>query len=76
MCLAAIYWARIDSVIYVNSYEQATDIGFDDQRLMKELNLSNSQKSIIIKRITDPKIRENAANIFHHWQQLRIKEWY
>jgi len=30
MCLAAIYWARLDRVYYANTRDDAAGIGFDD----------------------------------------------
>ena len=37
MCLAAIYWARLDAVHYGNHRDDAARIGFDDAFLYQEL---------------------------------------
>ncbi|MFY3743286.1 nucleoside deaminase [Anaeromyxobacter sp. Red801] len=37
MCLAAIYWARIDRVFYGFGIEDAARIGFDDRVIYQEL---------------------------------------
>ena len=37
MCLAAIYWARLDRLCFANSREDAARIGFDDARIGGEL---------------------------------------
>ncbi len=37
MCLAAIYWARIDRVVYAATKEDAAEIGFDDSMLYEEM---------------------------------------
>ncbi|WP_417816120.1 nucleoside deaminase [Thalassospira alkalitolerans] len=37
MCLAAIYWARLDRIYYANSRQDAAAIGFDDQFLYDEV---------------------------------------
>lgn len=37
MCLAAIYWARIDALFYGNSRHDAAAIGFDDHHIYEQL---------------------------------------
>ena len=37
MCLAAIYWARIDKIVYANDREDAKKIGFDDSKIYEEV---------------------------------------
>ncbi len=37
MCLAAIYWARIDRVVYAATKEDAAEIGFDDSMIYEEM---------------------------------------
>ena len=37
MCLAAIYWARLDRLVYANTREQAAAIGFDDALIYEEV---------------------------------------
>ncbi|MDD2798110.1 MAG: nucleoside deaminase [Bacteroidales bacterium] len=37
MCLAAIYWARIDRVFFGASREDAADAGFDDSLIYNEI---------------------------------------
>lgn len=37
MCLAAIYWARIDRVFYGFTVQEAATIGFDDRLIYDEL---------------------------------------
>jgi tRNA(Arg) A34 adenosine deaminase TadA len=37
MCLAAIYWARLERVVYAATREDAAAIGFDDARIYDEL---------------------------------------
>ena len=40
MCLAAIHWARIARIFYGNTREDAARIGFDDERIYREIALS------------------------------------
>ena len=36
MCLAAIYWARVEKIYFANTAEDARNIGFDDQFFYQE----------------------------------------
>ena len=46
MCLASIYWARIDRIYFGNSREDAASIGFDDEFLYQEIGKSLDQRKI------------------------------
>ena len=37
MCLAAIYWARLERLVFANTREQAAAIGFDDALIYAEV---------------------------------------
>ena len=76
MCLSAIYWARIDSVFYANSYEQASQIGFDDQFIFKELNLPHQQKNLSISQVQDQSVLNNALEVFQAWENSQTKKPY
>lgn len=76
MCLSAIYWARIDSVFYANSYEQATQIGFDDQFIFKELSLPHQQKNLSISRVQDESVLSDALEVFQAWENSPSKKLY
>ncbi len=76
MCLSAIYWAHIDSVLYANSYEQATQIGFDDQFIFKELSLPHEQKNLSISQIQDESVLNDALEVFQAWENSPTKKHY
>jgi len=46
MCLAAIYWARIETVYFGCDCEDAARAGFDDSFLYKELRLPRSGRML------------------------------
>lgn len=46
MCLAAIYWARIDKVYYGFSVEDAARIGFDDRFIYEQFSLPTNMRRI------------------------------
>ena len=64
MCLAAIYWARIDKIYYANSKEQAASIGFDDEFLYQEIALPLQQRSLPTEQIPSP----IAQQAFDEWR--------
>ena len=37
MCLSAIYWARIDRIVFASTRDEAAAIGFDDARIYDEI---------------------------------------
>ena len=39
MCLGAIYWARLRTLYYANTREEAAAIGFDDEFIYREMPL-------------------------------------
>lgn len=46
MCLASIYWARIDRIVFANTREQAAAIGFDDALIYDEIPKPIAQRLI------------------------------
>ncbi|MCU7937930.1 MAG: nucleoside deaminase [gamma proteobacterium symbiont of Bathyaustriella thionipta] len=76
MCLSAIYWARIDTVLFANTYEQASQIGFDDQFIFKELHLAHKDKHIFISQIKDKAILNDAHDVFSAWEKSQSKQSY
>lgn len=46
MCLSAIYWARLDRLVYAATRQDAAGAGFDDEFIYKEIPLANSQRSL------------------------------
>ena len=46
MCLGAIYWARLDRVVYAGTQTDAAEAGFDDSFIYKEIAFPMSSRSI------------------------------
>jgi tRNA(Arg) A34 adenosine deaminase TadA len=69
MCLAAIYWARIDKLYYANNRTDAANIGFDDEHFYNELNLPTNKKKIIMEQHGS----EEALNVFKKWNEMEDK---
>jgi guanine deaminase len=50
MCLAAIYWARLDRVVFAASADDAAKAGFDDAFIAREICLPHNTKSLKIEQ--------------------------
>lgn len=64
MCLASIYWARLDAIYFANSREDAAAIGFDDDFLYREIpkQLDHRDKPTIQMKVKE------AGEIFEEWR--------
>ena len=65
MCLAAIYWSRIDKVYYANSKRDAAKIDFDDAFFYKELKRPKNKRHVPIKQL----MRKDALVVFEEWKE-------
>ncbi len=63
MCLGAIYWAHLDQIYYANTKTDAAAIGFDDQLIYDEMNLSLTQRKL------------PASQLLHEEAQVSFKNW-
>jgi guanine deaminase len=69
MCLGAIYWARPKIVYFVNTREEAADIGFDDQFIYEEIVTRPQDRKIPFLHIAFPK----ASEAFQAWSDKADK---
>jgi guanine deaminase len=72
MCLAAIYWARLDRVWYGNTRGDAALIGFDDDHIYREIPLAIKDRSIPMARL----LPDEAAATFREWDAKSDKILY
>ncbi len=63
MCLSAIYWARIPTVFYANTRQDAAAIGFDDDFIYRQVPLPMEERSITMKSL----LRNEALTTFRAW---------
>lgn len=63
MCLAAVYWARLDRVYYANTRDDAARIGFDDARFYEAMARPVSDRLIPVERVHVPR----ALDAFAAW---------
>jgi guanine deaminase len=69
MCLGAIYWARIDRVVFANTASDAQNIGFDDCLIYKEISLPPQERNIEFRQL----LREEALEAFKAWEESENK---
>lgn len=69
MCLAAIYWARLDRIWYANGRADAAAIQFDDEWLYREVALPLGERSLPARQL----LRNEALAVFQAWNEKADK---
>lgn len=72
MCMGAIYWARPAAVYYINSREDAAEIGFDDQFIYDEISKEHQLRRIPFMKEEFPAARQ----AFQDWKNKSDKTPY
>ena len=72
MCLASIYWARIDKLYYANTKSDADKIGFSDNFIYEEFAKPESERSIKVVSM----LRDEALTAFKKWEAKTDKTEY
>lgn len=69
MCLSAIYWARLERLYFANTRTDAAAIGFDDEKIYKEIG-----KPLADQRIpTTQLLAEEGTAAFREWEDKADK---
>src|SRR5450432_1281281 len=66
MCLAAIYWARIDAIYFGSTAADAAAAGFDDAFLYDEIKRPIAERSIPATNL----LRDQALSSFNAWRNF------
>lgn len=72
MCLAAIYWARVDRLHFAATRADAASAGFDDDHIYREIALPANRRSLP----TVQSLREAALVAFDAWRATPNKTPY
>lgn len=72
MCLAAAYWARLDSLVYAASAEDAARAGFDDVLIREELQRPQQERRLTMRMA----LQTEAQSVFDLWASLEDKVEY
>lgn len=65
MCLAAIYWAHIETVYFGCTHKDAAEIGFDDSLIYTEMRKRIEERQIPMVAMD----RESALTAFDAWRK-------
>jgi tRNA(Arg) A34 adenosine deaminase TadA len=72
MCLSAIYWARLRTVFYGNTRQDAAKINFDDDFIYREVALPIRKRTLKMKQV----LHDEALAAFAEWQRKTDKVLY
>ncbi len=72
MCLAAIYWARLDKMYYANTKKDAAEVGFDDAFIYEEIGLSPEIRKLKSQQI----LHTEGLDAFKMWHISESKKRY
>jgi len=72
MCLAAIYWARIESVTFAATRSDAAAIEFNDGYIYEEVCRPVQERSIAMRQY----LREEAVKVMRLWPSLNTRRPY
>lgn len=69
MCLGAIYWARIDKVVYSSTRMDAARAGFDDDFIYSEIALNTFERKVMFVHNTEI----DGRLVFRKWDDSETK---
>ena len=72
MCLGAIYWARLSRVYFGGLAADASQVGFDDSFIYREIAQPHAEREIPMVQM----MREEALAAFRAWQKKSDKMRY
>lgn len=72
MCLSAIYWARINLVIYAATRKDASAVEFDDELIYGEVCRPMAERSLAMHQC----LRDEALQVMQDWPAFDMKKRY
>lgn len=63
MCLGAIWWARMNKIVYAANRVDAAQAGFSDDEFYQELAKEHHQRKVVMQEL----LREEAIITFDEW---------
>lgn len=63
MCLGALYWSRVDRLVFACTRADAAEAGFDDERIYRELAMPFAQRELL----TAQSMRAEGLAAFRAW---------
>ena len=68
MCLAAIYWSRLDRIVFAATREEAAEAGFDDGVIAQEMQLPPAERTLETVQLDS-----DGSAPFRRWQAKQDK---
>jgi guanine deaminase len=65
MCMGALYWARINHLVYAASAEDAAEFGFDDRLFKEQIGKPMKMQTLQITQC----LRSESQQLFRRWSQ-------
>lgn len=72
MCMGAVYWARLDRVVYAATRAEAAEAGFDDHHIYEEIEKPPADRQLSMERCAE----NDARRPFEAWAQYDEREEY
>ena len=72
MCMGAIYWARLDRVVYAATRDDAADAGFDDSHFYEQLRKPVAERELPM----DTCLADEASRPFEAWADFEARVQY
>jgi tRNA(Arg) A34 adenosine deaminase TadA len=64
MCLAAIYWSRISHLFFAGTRQDASEAGFDDEMMYREVALPPLDRTLPTTQL----LRDAVLTVFDEWR--------
>lgn len=65
MCLGAVYWARLDRVVFAATHAEAAEVGFDDSHIYDEIEKSPPDRALPMTRV----LADEGRRPFEAWTE-------
>jgi tRNA(Arg) A34 adenosine deaminase TadA len=65
LCLAAIYWSRLDRIYYAATCDDAAAAGFDDRHFYQEISKPAGERAVLMEQA----LREEALVALQAWMK-------
>jgi guanine deaminase len=72
MCLGALYWARPARIFFVATHSDASEAGFDDSFIYRQIEVPPAERSIPMIHVADPR----ATRPFEEWSKKEDRTKY
>jgi tRNA(Arg) A34 adenosine deaminase TadA len=72
MCLGAVYWARLDRMVFAANRHDAAEAGFDDEHIYAELARPLFTRDLPAQQA----LRDKAVEVLAEWRRMRDKTLY